>query len=691
MSEELTKISSKLKKKSNSKSKSKEKHNSSNKSKPKSDRKIKELLDLIKSDYKKNSTKLTTDELVKVLKKLSDNYYNTGESLVSDIVYDDLKDLLEKKDPGNPFLEEVGAPIKGTKEKVNLPYEMGSLTKIKPESGDLNKWYKKYKGPYVLSDKLDGASVQLYKDSNGKIFLYSRGNGTVGQDISHLTNYFVSEQILKNIPNGTSVRGELIISKKNFQKISSYMKNARNAVSGLVNSKTVDVKIAKITDMVTYSVLFPKYKHSEQIKLLKNWGFNVVENNIMKKMTEDDLKNYLLDRKAESIYEIDGVVCVDDSKVYTETGGYPDHAFAFKMLLEDQTVEANVVDIEWDISMDGYIKPRVKIEPVQLSGTTVTFATGFNAKYISDNKLGPGAIIKIVRSGEVIPYILEVLQPSTSGKPKMPDYKYEWNETEIDIIVDKSDKTALKTIKLKLLMHFFSTMGVKYLGEGILLKFIDAGLDSVLKILTAKRKDFADIEGIGDKMIKKIYDEINRAFQEVDLATFMGASHKFGRGMGVRKIEEVLAKYPKILKEDWSKKEMTEKLQLVEGFAEKSAKLFSENFKEFKQFYDEISKVIDISRFETDDSKNDTGKENNKDKLFNGEKFVFTGPRDAELEKFIKSNGGKITTSVSSNTFMLVYGEGADTNSNKFIDARKSKVNILSHEEFRKKYMTNAK
>ena len=666
-------------------------------------RKQTELLQLIKTNYKKNAKTFNEEELVKVLKKMSDTYYNTGTSIVEDEVYDYLKDLLKSKDPENPFLDEVGAPVKGTKNKVKLPYEMGSLAKIKPNSGDLDKFRIKYSGPYVISDKLDGASVQLYKDKEGKLTLYSRGNGEIGQDISHLIGFFVKQSTINKIPNNTSVRGELIISKKNFKSIESYMKNARNAVSGLVNSKTVDTKIAKITEMICYSVLYPKYKQSEQMNLLESWNLNVVFHKTINKLDEEKMKELLLERKKTSSFEMDGLVCVDNSKIYSQTGGYPDHAFAFKMLLDDQTTEAEVVGIEWDVSMDGYVKPRVKINPVNLSGTKITYATGFNAKFIQDNNLGPGAKIKITRSGDVIPYILEVLKKSKSGKPDMPKFKYNWNETQIDIIIDKSEKNMSHLIKLKLLIHFFSTMEIKYLGEGILAKFVDAGLDSVVKILTAKKKDFENMEGVGDKMLKKIYDEINRAFQEVDLAVFMGASHKFGRGLGVRKIEEVLAVYPDIIKQTWTKSEMIEKIQSVPGFAEKTATLFAKNYQDFIKFYEEIKKVIDISRFETNskkklakstdstdsadsaDSVNSNNQTKNK-KILEGQKIVFTGFRDSALEKNIKLMGGKVSTSVSSNTTLVIHSENPDKSSSKFTKAIELKIKMMSITDFKNKY-----
>ena len=657
-------------------------------------RKIRDLINFIRADYKKYSKSFTAEELVKILRKLSDTYYNTEETLVPDAIYDDLKELLEQKDPENPYLEEIGAPIKGTKNKVKLPNQMGSLSKIKPGTGDLEKWTKKFGGPYVISDKLDGVSAQLCKNSSGKTFLYTRGDGVDGQDISHLIDYFVKKTTLDLLPNSTCVRGELVISKLNFEKIKSYMKNARNAVAGLANSKTVDAKIAKLTDFVTYSVLSPKYKISKQLELLSKMGFKVVEYKNIKKMSDEIMKEYLLERKKKSTYEMDGIVCFDDSAVYEQTGGYPDHAVAFKMLLDDQIVIATVVDVEWNVSKNGYLKPRVKITPVNLLGTTVTYATGHNAKFIIDGKLGPGAQIKIVRSGDVIPYILEIVKPAKTTS--LPPFKYKWNETEVDLIVDQNDPKAMKMMNLKQLIYFFSTMDIKYLGEGMLAKFVEAGLDTVPKILKAKKKDFADMDGAGDKSITKIYDEINKAFKEVELHVFMAASHQFGRGLGRRKLEEVTDMYPNIIMDKCSKDDMIEKILKVPGFALKSAELFTKNFASFKKFYNEIAKIVDLSRFEdieetdseSDDESNssDEGSESSEERLFENQTVVLTQIRDKEIEKFIKKNGGKVTTSVSKNTTIVVHADGADPSKNKLKKASELGIKLIPYSEFKAKY-----
>jgi NAD-dependent DNA ligase len=131
---------------------------------------------------------ISTDELANILQQLSYHYYNTETELVPDSIYDLLRDILESRDPKHPYLKIIGAPI--NKEKVKLPYYMPSLNKIKPDTDELDKFISKYKGPYVLSDKLDGVSALFIKSHNGKNDkMYTRGDGTYGQYISYLIPY----------------------------------------------------------------------------------------------------------------------------------------------------------------------------------------------------------------------------------------------------------------------------------------------------------------------------------------------------------------------------------------------------------------------------------------------------------------------------------------------------------------------
>jgi len=643
-------------------------------------RSVNELIKFIKIS-EDNVKHMSIPEIVKLLEKLSEAYHIKGEPYVSDYVYDYIRDYLEEIDAENPYLSKIGAPITGSKEEVELPFEMGSLQKFKPDDGKVNKWVSKYTGPYFVSDKLDGVSAQLWKNHSDKLFLYSRGDGTNGTDISHLIPILFKNDILKNIPSGTSIRGELIISIKNFAKISSYMKNSRNAVAGLVNSKTVDLKVANITEFITYAILSPRYTQENQFDTLKKFGFKVVEHKKCKNLDDELLTKILTTRKQKMLYEMDGLVCVDDSTLYEHKGGFPDHMFAFKMITDDQMSIVTVTNITWKISKYGYLKPTINIKPVNLKGVTVKKATAHNAKFIVDNKIGKGSVLKVIRSGDVIPYIMEVLQPSTSGKGDLPNVECEWNSTGVDLVVKKMDDTSKNIVTVKLLHGFFSIIGVKQFGEERVAKLVDAGYDTVAKILTADHNELEKLEGIGYTIINNIYNEIDKAFSDMSLVTFMTASHKFGRGLAEKKLQKIIDVYPDILKQNWNESEMIEKIQEVDGFSEKLATLFTSNLKTFKLFYNEISKIKDISRF------NKIQKKSVKTNLiFSGISVVFTGKRDKDLEKYIVENGGVVESTFKKTCTYLIHDDNADTSSSKFEKAEKANVKIISNSDFRLKY-----
>ena len=150
------------------------------------------------------------------------------------IYYDIIKEYIERKYPKNKAISEIGAPVE--KNKVKLPYEMASMDKIKPDTGALELWCKKYKGPYVISCKLDGVSG-LYTTEGDIPRLYTRGDGKIGQDISHLIPYLRLPEIKEE---NLVIRGEFIISKSVFvKKYKEEFANPRNMVAGIINQKSV--------------------------------------------------------------------------------------------------------------------------------------------------------------------------------------------------------------------------------------------------------------------------------------------------------------------------------------------------------------------------------------------------------------------------------------------------------------------
>ena len=627
------------------------------------------ILKCILDDPYNYTKSMSVTKIVSVLKYLSKTYYNTSVSLVPDNVFDIIKDILKQKDPKNKFLAEVGAPI--SKEKVKLPSIMASLDKIKPDTDSLDTWKKIYHGPYTASDKLDGVSGLLCKLNNGKVKLYTRGNGEYGQDITHLVPYVVKSE-LSTLPNNVEIRGELIISKNNFKQIKDTMANARNAVAGLVNAKHYSKTVANITEFVSYSIVKPRYKYSDQMSNLKKYGLNVVHNKTYKDISNDTLSSLLINRREKGDYEVDGIVVLDSSKIYDLGNTNPKYGFAFKQVMTDQVAEATVIDVLWQTSKDGYLKPRIKIEPITLVGVTINYATAFNAKFIVDNKLGPGSTVKLVRSGDVIPHIMKVLTPASNGEAKLPSSPYKWNKTKVDLVLEDLEGDQKDIITVKKLVYFFKKLNIKYLDEGILTLLVKNKINSVEKIIESEPEDFSSISGLGDKLYWKIMAEIEKGLGNTTLEILMSASQCFGRGLGSRKIKLVLQSHPNILSKNWTKDVIKEHVLLIKGFDKLTAEQFSKNFQKFQVFFKSLSDIVEIDYLKEVEIKKTSNK-------MKDQTFVFTGTRNKELEALVEKNGAKVTTVISSNTTYLIHNDDNDLKSSKFTKAKKNNTKILSH------------
>ena len=627
------------------------------------------IVDLIQ-DFKKNGISvlepLTENQLVRMLNVANVAYRNL-EPIMTDNEYDIIQDYIEEKFPTNQVIKQIGAPVE--KNKATLPYEMASMDKIKPDSGALANWMQKYKGPYVLSCKLDGVSG-LYTTEGTIPKLYTRGDGKVGQDVSHLIPYL-------RLPKkkGIVIRGEFILPKAVFEsKYKSQFANPRNLVSGIVNRLTIDEK-AKDLNFVSYEVIKPELKPSEQMDLLKTLDVDVVMHKVVKTLSNEMLSELLVDWRKNYTYEIDGVIVTDDIIVPRKSGN-PDHSFAFKMVLSDQIAEAKVVDVLWSPSKDGYLKPRVQIEPINLGGVKIEYATGFNAAFIEQKKIGIGAMIQLIRSGDVIPYIKDVTTPAEN--PKMPNIPYKWNETHVDIMLE--DISQDLTVKEKNITGFFRGIGVDGLSSGNISRIMDTGNDTIPKIIHMTKADFLKVEGFKEKLASKIYEGIKDKLASASLLTIMSASNIFGRGISEKKIEPILEAFPDILTSGESSAEKIKKVMSVKGMAKKTAELFVNNIPAFLDFMKECGLEQLLEKVEQKAQLDDSHPLYKKS-------IVMTGFRDESLGEALKSVGAKLGSSVSSKTFaVLVKDKEEDTG--KANEARKLGIALYTPEEFKSKYFS---
>lgn len=613
---------------------------------------------------------LSESQLSSMIVKANDMYYNsqgpsnTDTQLVSDAQYDIIKEYIERKFPANAAIKQVGAPV--VKNKVVLPYEMPSMDKIKPESGALAAWTAKYKGPYILSAKLDGVSG-LYTCEGDTPKLYTRGDGKVGQDVSHLTRVLS----LPCVPD-LVVRGEFILRKSVFEtKYKGTFATARNLVAGIVNAKTIDDKTRDL-DFVVYEVIKPVLKPSKQIETLLAHGFNTVWHQSTATLSNETLSTILQDTRSKYEYETDGIIVANDA-VYPRGKGNPEHAFAFKMAISDQMAEVKVVDVLWEVSQDGYFKPRIRIEPVNIAGVNIEYTTGFNGKFIEENGIGVGAVVRIIRSGDVIPYVREVIAPA--AKAKMPDVPYVWTTTRVDIMVENAAEDP--AVKRKNVVGFFLELDIKGLGESNMKKIVDAGHDTVAKILGLQLADLEQIFGQG-KTGAALYEGIRSRIADASLAELMTASNMFGRGIGRKSVDALLKERPDFLTSNENKAFKLEVLAKVG--VKKNGEQFYDAIVPFRRFLEECGLAYKL----TAAAKLEEPVSDTKNPLYN-KSVVMTKVRDAEIIDFLKRVGATLDDTMKTTTFVLIVKDKADVSSKtKYAEARG--IPIMTVEEFKGVY-----
>jgi len=614
---------------------------------------------------------LSEKTLNNMLIKTNDVYRNLGpneQPLISDNQYDILEDYIKEKYPKNKIVGKIGAPVE--KNKVSLPYEMASMDKIKPDTKALPSWKAKYEGPYVLSCKLDGVSG-LYTTEGEKSALYTRGDGKVGQDVTHFISY-LKLPTTKDIV----VRGEFIMKKATFKsKYADKFANPRNLIAGTVNRVTINDTVNDM-DFIAYELIKPELKPSEQMRKLEELGFNTVKNETLTEINNDELSKRLVSWRENYEYEIDGVIVTDD-KIYKRHSGNPDHSFAFKMVLSDQMAETKVLDVIWTASKDGYLKPRVRLEPVSLGGVKISYATGFNGSFIEKNKIGVGAVIQIIRSGDVIPKIQSIITPAE--QPLMPTVEYIWNSTHVDIMLKNKDED--KTVRNKKITLFFKGIDVDGLGDKNVEKIIDAGFDTIPKIIKMNKDQLLSVDGFKERMAVKVKEGIKDKIEKAPLTRLMAVSNMFGRGFSNKKAELILQEYPDILTSQETPEQKITKLKSVKGMALTTSTPFVENIPVFLGFLQECGLTDKLQTIPS----NPRSEKDETHPLFK-KSIVMSGSRDKELETQLKQIGASLGSSVNKSTFAVITPE-PDSSTGKVANAKKLGVSLYTPEQFKDKFL----
>jgi DNA ligase (NAD+) len=582
------------------------------------------------------------DALKEKLDHANQLYRTGGESPLSDAEYDFLLEQVNDQ----KFRSKVGYEIE--KNKVELAVPMGSLNKIKTQA-EVFDWSKSKSIPLdteiCVTPKYDGLSLLVYFIEGKYEGAYTRGDGVLGQDVSeHFTVNPLCDLRLPQDFTGYLI-GECIMDEAKFKsKYSEKFKNPRNMVAGLLSRKTLSRELADVC-YVAYGVRSSQMNHKlDQVEFCNQyinaqWKYKV----LCPLYKLEDLKDKELQKvyDSETRFQCDGLVLeVNDSDLFHQIGKEtsslnPAGARAWKPESDD-SLPSIVKEVVWQISKNGAAKPVIRIEPIELSGVTISNVTGINARFIEDSGIDQGATVTVIRSGDVIPKIIAV--PNAVEKLELPNEcpscqsDLVWNDNRVDIICRNKSCPAMKKAAL---IDFFALLKADEVGEGIITSLWEAGYQSVKELLELNMEDLLKLEGFKQRKAKKVLDSIKASVLDVPLPRLQHASNLF-RGLGEKKLE-LLQKYDKV-----GLKPSFDDLLEVDGYSEISAKSYLDSIDAYWEFAAELpgltyKKVLV-----------------NSEGIFAGQTLVFTGFRSPELEEQVKSEGGKIGSSVSKKTAVLV-------------------------------------
>lgn len=336
-------------------------------------------------------------EEIEKLIEYDNAYYNGDVPLVSDVSYDRLKAKAQELYPTHLYFKTVGAAP--TSNKVKLPYTLGSLKKKKYDGSTIKWLLETVPNGYrvCISDKLDGCSIYVEYENGEVVFASTRGNGYEGQDITEKAKIFCDPIEDKSVCH---FRGEACMTPETAFELG--YKNARNAVAGVLNRD--GLRHAEHIKPIFYQVLNKNITtYHNMFTFILDLKLEAPSYFVYETITEEQLATILEMRKHKSSYDIDGLVIAHNDYDH-EDEYYPSNMVAFKV--NEDAVKTKVNKVEWSVTRTGKIMPVVHIKSVDISGSTVSKATGFNAKFIKDNNIRKGTEIGIIKSGDVIPYLV---------------------------------------------------------------------------------------------------------------------------------------------------------------------------------------------------------------------------------------------------------------------------------------------
>ncbi|MBP3765881.1 MAG: NAD-dependent DNA ligase LigA [Bacilli bacterium] len=649
------------------------------------------------------------EELVNILNEASKNYYELDNPTITDQEYDDLYRELENLEkeypeliPSNSPTKRVGGKVIDEFSKVEHTVPMMSLGDIfnEDEVREFDARVKKtISNPtYVCELKIDGLSVSLlYKD--GKLVRgATRGNGVVGEDITH------NVETIKNIPlnidfkDEIEVRGEIYMPKKSFLKLNEERRknneaefaNPRNAAAGSV--RQLDSSIAAKRNLSTFIYHLPesnKYNikyHHEALDFMKSLGFNV--NSSIKLCNNiDEVIDYIdfwTKERPNLPYEIDGIVIKVDNLSDQEKLGFtartPKWAIAYKFPAEE--VLTKLTNIEFCVGRTGKITPRADLNPVHVAGSIIRSVTLHNEDYIKEKEIMINDTVAIHKAGDVIPEVVRVIKERRNGS-EIP-FKMITNcpicgtnlvkkENEANYFCPNNNCDARK---IEGLIHYASrnTMNIEGFGDEIVEDFFNMGyLKSIPDFykLDKYKKELMELEGFGVKSINNLLDSVeNSKSNSLEQLLF---------ALGIRHVGKKIAK---IIASQFKTMDniINAKVEDIESIDDIGS-IIALSIREFFDNESNIDMINELKELGMNMEYIGSGIEEKED--FLNKTFVLTGTLTQmgrnEASELIESKGGKVTSSVTKKTSVVIVG---DSPGSKYDKAKELGITIWSEEEF---------
>lgn len=644
--------------------------------------------------------------------------YYTGNPQISDYEYDKLENELRQLDPEHPVLKLVGFEIEKTQnnevlKKAEHIIPMLSLDKTY-DIDDLKKWIgdKQVVGNW----KIDGNSLAVIYYKGKLIQAKTRGNGRVGEDVTdkvlwvseiirNIDLNIIQEQLCSDIDltllkeSFLEIRGELYCTTQNFLLLCDEMVNygfqrptsPRNIVAGLLGRKGYSFltryfsfaafdMLVLLSDGVTLMQEFSDILGFEmrKLNLLNKLGFSTPGYRLLEG-NEQVLQylNYIKTLMEDDEFGIDGAVFTFNDlslhKILGATAHHPRYKLAFKW--QGQTAVSTIQRIQWSTSRLGIVTPVAIIEPVHLSGATITNITLHNLAHVKAYRIKPNDKIEIVRSGEVIPKFLRIVKSDPNTQCQWPKYCPSCNSELIDdgIRLICPNVEACPAQKGRSILNWIHTVGIEDLSEKRLDYMLSLGLvKNIPDLYRLTLDDLKKLPLTKDKMAQKLYTNIQKT-KTLPLAVFLS-------GLGIphvgRTTWEKLLYYYKTLDELLSA--TVEDIAKIDGFALKSAQQIVNGLSFKNSLITELLQVGVIPFVSKQDA------DNSQTSIFQGKQFVITGELSQSrsyYESLIKSLGGKLASAVSKNTYALICND-LDSKSTKMKKALALNIPIWSEKQF---------